>query len=55
MSLALPGVAILITLGQKTVFGDRELGDYWMEYEQVSPALTGRWILTSLAIAPLPI
>ena len=34
--LAVPG-AILIILGQKTVFGDRKRGDYWMETQQVNP------------------
>jgi hypothetical protein len=60
LGLSLPG-AILIILGQKTVFGDRKRGDYWMEHQQVNPNpivysageplfMTG-WILISLAIA----
>jgi hypothetical protein len=60
LALALPG-AILIIMGQKTVFGDRKRGDYWMEHQQVNPNpivysvgeplfMTG-WILISLAIA----
>jgi hypothetical protein len=58
--LALSG-AILIIVGQKTVFGDRKRGDYWMEHQLINPNpivysageplfMTG-WILISLAIA----
>jgi len=34
--LSLPG-AILIIAGQKTVFGDRKRGDYWMDTGNVNP------------------
>jgi hypothetical protein len=58
--LSLPG-AFLIVLGQKTVFGDRKRGDYWMETKQVNPNpivysygepffMTG-WILLTLAMS----
>lgn len=60
LALALPGAA-LVVLGQKTVFGDRKRGDYWMETQEVNPNpivyswgeplfMTG-WILMSLAMA----
>ncbi len=56
----LPG-AFLIVLGQKTVFGDRKRGDYWMQTGKVNPDpivysygelffMTG-WILFSLAMS----
>ena len=58
--LTLPG-AFLIVLGQKTVFGDRKRGDYWMQTGKVNPDpivysygelffMTG-WILFSLAMS----
>lgn len=36
LGLSLPG-ALLIIAGQKTVFGDRKRGDYWMETKEVNP------------------
>ena len=58
--VTLPG-AFLIVLGQKTVFGDRKRGDYWMQTGKVNPDpivysygelffMTG-WILFSLAMS----
>jgi hypothetical protein len=60
--LAIPGAA-LVVLGQKTVFGDRKRGDYWMADANAATNpnpivysygeiffMTG-WILMSLAIA----
>ena len=60
LALSLPG-AVLIILGQKTVFGNRKRGDYWMETGQVNPNpivysygeplfMTG-WILMSLVMS----
>lgn len=59
--LSLPGAA-LIVLGQKTVFGDRKKGDYWMEnnkkdnpnpivYSWGEPLFMAGWILISTAMA----
>ncbi len=53
--------ALLAIAGQKTVFGDRKRGDYWMEHNKVNPNpivysfgepffMLG-WILLSLAIS----
>ncbi len=36
LAMSLPG-ALLIILGQKTVFADRKRGDYWMETQEVNP------------------
>lgn len=58
--LSLPG-ALLIIAGQKTVFGDRKRGDYWMETGEVNPNpivysygeplfMTG-WIMMSLVMS----
>ena len=58
--LTLPGAA-LIVLGQKTIFGDRKRGDFWMSTGKVNPDpivysygelyfMTG-WILFSLAMS----
>ena len=58
--LTLPG-AVLIVLGQKTIFGDRKRGDFWMSTGKVNPDpivysygelyfMTG-WILFSLAMS----
>ena len=58
--LTLPGAA-LIVLGQKTIFGDRKRGDFWMSTGKVSPNpivysygelyfMTG-WILFSIAMS----
>jgi len=58
--LAFPG-AMLAILGQKTIFGDRKRGDYWMEHNKENPNpivysygelffMTG-WILLSIAMA----
>jgi hypothetical protein len=57
---ALPG-AFFIVLGQKTVFGDRKRGDYWMEhntnnpnpivYSSGEPIFMAGWIIISLAMA----
>lgn len=60
LALSLPG-AILIIAGQKTVFGDRKRGDYWMETGNVNPNpivysygeplfMTG-WLMMSLVMA----
>jgi hypothetical protein len=60
LALSLAG-AILVILGQKTVFGDRKRGDYWMETQEVNPNpivysygeplfMTG-WILLSIVIS----
>lgn len=59
--LSVPGAACII-LGQKTVFGDRKRGDYWMEndkkenpnpivYSWGEPLFMAGWILISTAIA----
>lgn len=58
--LAVPG-ALLVILGQKTVFGDRKRGDYWMVHKEVNPnpivysvgepLFAAGWILLSLAMA----
>lgn len=58
--LSLPG-AILIILGQKTVFGDRKRGDHWMETQVVNPTpivyswgepfFMSGWIILSLVMA----
>jgi hypothetical protein len=60
LALALPG-AVLIILGQKTVFGNRKRGDYWMEHQQVNPnpivysagepIFMAGWIIISLAMS----
>lgn len=57
---SVPG-AILIVLGQKTVFGDRKRGDYWMDTGKVNPNpivysygelfFMAGWILMSLSMA----
>jgi hypothetical protein len=60
LGLSLPG-AILIIAGQKTVFGDRKRGDYWMDTQLVNPNpivysygeplfMTG-WILMALVMS----
>jgi hypothetical protein len=60
LGLSVPG-AFLIILGQKTVFGDRKRGDYWMETKEVNPTpivysfgeiffMTG-WIMFSWAMS----
>lgn len=53
--------AFLIVLGQKTVFGDRKRGDYWMVHQRVNPnpvvysggepIFMAGWIIISLAMA----
>ncbi len=58
--LAFPG-AILVILGQKTVFGNRKRGDYWMINDEVNPnpivysvgepLFMAGWILLSIAIS----
>lgn len=58
--LTLPG-AVLIVLGQKTIFGDRKRGDYWMTTGKVSPNFIvysygeiffmSGWILFSIAMS----
>lgn len=58
--LAIPGV-ILVIAGQKTVFGDRKRGDYWMIHKQVNPNpivysvgepfFMAGWILLALAMS----
>ena len=58
--LAVPG-AFLIILGQKTVFGDRKRGDYWMEnnvenpnpivYSVGEPIFMAGWIIMSIVMA----
>ena len=59
--LAFPG-ALLVIAGQKTVFGDRKRGDYWMQNNQTvnpnpivysagEPLFMLGWILLSLAIS----
>jgi len=58
--LAFAGAACAI-MGQKTIFGDRKRGDYWMKHNEVNPNpivysvgqlfFTLGWILLSIAIA----
>jgi hypothetical protein len=36
LAFALPG-ALMIVLGQKTIFEDRKRGDYWMQTSEVNP------------------
>ena len=58
--LAVPG-AMLVIAGQKTVFGDRKRGDYWMVHKEVNPnpvvysigepLFMAGWILLSLAMS----
>ena len=59
--LSIPG-AIFVIAGQKTVFGDRKRGDYWMAnnmevnpnpivYSWGEPLFMLGWILLSLAMA----
>jgi hypothetical protein len=61
LALSLPG-AILVIVGQKTVFGDRKRGDYFMQnngevnpnpivYSAGEPLFMTGWILISLAMA----
>jgi hypothetical protein len=60
LALSLPG-ALFIIAGQKTVFGDRKRGDYWMETGNVNPNpivysygeplfMTG-WLMMSLVMS----
>lgn len=60
MAFAIPGAALCVA-GQKTVFGDRIRGDYWMENKQPNPNpnvysygeplfMTG-WIFMSIAMS----
>jgi len=58
--LTLPG-AFLVVLGQKTVFGDRKRGDYWMQTGKINPCpivysygelyFMAGWVLFSLAMS----
>ena len=58
--LTLPG-AFLVVLGQKTIFGDRKRGDYWMQtgkfnedaivYSYGELYFMQGWILFSLAMS----
>jgi hypothetical protein len=61
LALALPG-AILIIAGQKTVFGDRKRGDYFMThkmqtnpnpivYSYGEPLFMTGWIMIALGMA----